>query len=47
MVDQRDSQLVFFRASRRFRWLDVSDEAGGRLRAAGQLPSQDIEKAAR
>ena len=47
MVDQRDPQLIAFHARRRFRWLDVRNETGGWLRPAGELPSQDIEKAAR
>ena len=47
MVDQRDPQLIAVHARRRFRWLDVRNETGGWLRPAGELPSQDIEKAAR
>ena len=44
---ERDLQLIALYASRRFRWLDIGNETGGALRAAGELPSQSIEKAAR
>ena len=47
MVDQRDPQLVAFHAGRRFGWLDVGNETRRWLRPAGELPSQDVEKAAR
>lgn len=47
MVDQRNPQLIPLHISGRFRWLNVRNEAGGRLRPAGQLPPKDIEKAAR
>ena len=47
VVDQRNLQLVCFYAERRFRLHDVRNETGRRLRPAGQLPSQDVEEAAR
>ena len=47
MVDQRDPELIAFHARWRFRWLDVRNESGRWLRPAGELPSYDVEKAAR
>src|SRR5437867_12406505 len=47
MVDQRNLQLIAFHARRRFRWLYIRNEAGGRFGPAGELPSQGIEKTAR
>ena len=47
MVDQRNPQLSAFNARRRLGLLHVRNETGGWLRPAGELPSQNIEKAAR
>jgi hypothetical protein len=47
MVDQRNSQFSAFNAGRRLGLLYVRNETGGYLRPAGELPSQEIEKAAR
>src|SRR5580704_3280716 len=47
MVDQRNPQLIACHAGWRLRRLYVRNETCGWLRPAGELPSQDIEKAAR
>src|SRR5208282_1388826 len=47
MVNERNVQLIAFHARRRLRWHYIRNKAGRRLRPAGELPSQDIEKAAR
>src|SRR5580658_9633742 len=46
MVDQRDAQLIAVHPRRGFRLLYIRYESRGRLRPAGELPSQGIEKAA-
>ena len=47
MVDQRNPQMSAFHARRRLGWLHVGNETGAWFRPAGELPSQNIEKAAR
>jgi hypothetical protein len=47
MVDQRNPQLIAFRASRWFGWPYVINETGGWLPAAGEFHAHGIEKAAR
>ena len=47
MIDQRNVEPGAFAAGGRRRLLHVRDETGGWLGPAGELPSQEIEKAAR